>query len=112
MAVTRTTISGDQIPATLTVLATGDANGDPVIEAFDVFNTDASNSVTLTVRIVDSGGTNTDAKWVRRTITIAPNGKYLGDGIVGQSLKGGATLEAVAGTANDLSFRGVIATFY
>lgn len=75
-----------------------------IIDKFTVTNTSAGN-VTISVNIVNFGGTIGNANLVLKTRAIAPGETYTCPELIGQALEAGQFISAIASAATSLTIR-------
>ena len=102
MAVTvKNIIPRKQAEATQTAQYTA-TNCKTIIDKFTVTNTSAANA-TISVNLIPSAGSASDANLVIKTRAIAPNETYTCPELIGQVLENGGFISTIAGTATALT---------
>jgi 3-deoxy-D-manno-octulosonic acid (KDO) 8-phosphate synthase len=80
------------------------ANCKTIIDKFTATNTSAGN-VTISVNLVQSGGSPGASNLIVDTRSIAPDETYTFPELVGQTLDPGAFISTIAGAATSLTIR-------
>jgi len=80
------------------------SNAKAVIDKFTVTNTSANN-VSISVNLVDSGGSAGNSNLIVKTRTLAPSETYTCPELVGQVLDVGAFISTLASTGTSLTIR-------
>jgi hypothetical protein len=75
-----------------------------IIDKFTVTNTSAGN-VTISVNIVNFGGSAGDSNLIVDTRTVVPNETYTCPELVGQTLEAGQFISTIASAATSLTIR-------
>lgn len=104
MTVTATTLVDSKYVENVQTTQYTSTNLTTIIDKCTVSNNTAS-AVTLTINLVNNGGTAGADNIFVPTITVQPNSYYLCPEIVGQTLKNGQFLSTLAGSASALTIR-------